>query len=214
MKPQTQSIGLVVVVALLMTCGIIAAQGQTKRVLFVPRGIGARDQLIEREAFRIITGLRDAGFTVEIATDSGQRYRGVKLAIDVDYKLNDVDISKYNAVVFACMAQGNFGEWHASEDEKGIVREAARRNILLAAQDGSIVILAEAGVLVGKKYAFLKDKSTYKVMAKTEYAGQGVIRDGQIITSSGCPLVPAEYGEENKDYTTMYIEEITKALQE
>ena len=44
------------------------------------------------------------------------------------------------------------------------------------------------------------------------YAGSGVVRDGNIITSGNCPYVPVEYGSKNIDGTSQLAAEFVKAL--
>jgi putative intracellular protease/amidase len=206
------TVRILAICGLLSFAGILFAQGNGKRVLFVPRGARASDYMIEKEAFVIINGMKDAGFTVEVATLSGTDIEGTKLKVNADLKISDVDVSKYDAIVLACMAQGPIGSWHSSEDERNLVRAAASKGILIAAQSSSIITLAEAGLLDGKKYGYYKNKSTYSALQKAEYAGVGVFRDGQIITSSSCPQVPVEINAKMKDLTVDYVQAITQAL--
>ena len=68
----------------------------------------------------------------------------------------------------------------------------------LAAQHRAVVLLAEAGVLKGKKYSYERDLKLDDAI----YGGQDVVEDGNIITATFCPYY------RSKDQTV----ELTKAL--
>jgi len=62
----------------------------------------------------------------------------------------------------------------------------------IAAQTGAVMILAKAGALNGKKYAFPNDNMTNPAMFPAfrlgNYSGNGVVQDSNIITSGVCPM--------------------------
>ncbi len=66
----------------------------------------------------------------------------------------------------------------------------------LAAQTLSVANFAKAGILVDKKYAFTinPDVNEYPDFKGGIYSGEGVIQDGDIITSGTCPWKTREYG--------------------
>jgi putative intracellular protease/amidase len=78
-----------------------------------------------------------------------------------------------------------------------IVQQAVAAGKPVTAQMGSVVILAHAGVLKGKKYTYPTDPtktSPGNPVADPKfndaiYSGNGVIQDGAIITSGVCPNI-------------------------
>jgi len=65
----------------------------------------------------------------------------------------------------------------------------------LAASHSSVIILAEAGVLASKRYAFRMDPQLrYSSFTGAIYGGTGVVQDGNIITCGACPQVAPTYG--------------------
>ena len=53
----------------------------------------------------------------------------------------------------------------------------------LAAQTSSVIILAKAGVLSGKKYAYVAEwAGEESIVDGAEYGGSGIVQDGKIIT--------------------------------
>jgi putative intracellular protease/amidase len=84
----------------------------------------------------------------------------------------------------------------------------------IAAQTGGVLILGEAGVLKGKKFAFEDEKdsnpSTYPILNDGIYSGRGVIKDGNIITSGTCPWMAKMTGHQDgtAELTRMLIDAI------
>lgn len=100
--------------------------------------------------------------------------------------------------------------WHASVEEISIVKEAVAQRKPIAAQRNAVIILAEAGLLVGKKCTFRSELQSDPSFVGAIYSGKGVIQDGNIITSSHCPSA-AEYLDEDdwtSELTKLFIEAI------
>ncbi len=59
----------------------------------------------------------------------------------------------------------------------------------IAAQTGSVIRVARAGVLAGKKYALAKGwkLEQYPELKNAVYSGDGIVQDGKVITSGICP---------------------------
>ena len=92
-----------------------------------------------------------------------------------------------------------------------LVKEAVSKGRPVAAQKGSIIILAEAGVLVGAKYSNWEDHTRVLGSFKGAiYSGDGVKKDGNIVTSAYCPNAAKYYGEEDgtPELTKLFIEAI------
>ena len=79
-----------------------------------------------------------------------------------------------------------------------IVKQAITQGKPVAAAHGSVIILAEAGVLAGKRYSFHKDPLAFSQQddrfTGAIYGGREVVQDGNIITCGICPLVSADQG--------------------
>ena len=86
----------------------------------------------------------------------------------------------------------------------------------MAAQTLSIAVFAKAGILVDKKYAFTidPDVNEYPDFEGGIYSGEGVIRDGNIITSGTCPWKAREYGlpDCTRKLTELFIEAISENI--
>lgn len=65
------------------------------------------------------------------------------------------------------------------------------------------MILAEAGVLAGKRYSYQMEPSLDPRFKEAIYSGTGVVQDGKIITSSYCP---------GRSLTTDQTVELTQTL--
>jgi putative intracellular protease/amidase len=100
-----------------------------------------------------------------------------------------------------------------------IVKQAVAKGKPVAAQVGSVYILAEAGVLKGKRYAFVHDpfnpQPPHKKDSRFEgaiYSGPGVVQDGNIITSGRCPNIEARTGlpDNTPELTQAFIAELRR----
>jgi putative intracellular protease/amidase len=98
-----------------------------------------------------------------------------------------------------------------SPEGSAIVKEAAAKGKPIAAQTGSVFQLWQAGVLKGKKYALGKGLGLPPLAGAT-YSGDGVVQDGNIITSGGCPYMAKTAGKEDgtSKLTEALIAELNK----
>jgi len=206
---------LVLALASLCFAQVVSAQ-QNGLVLLVPREQTlASDFMIEKELGVIATTLNQAGYGTEVATLSGRAIKGQRLSVPADLKIAEVDLSRYKAVVLACMAAGPVDAWHASMDEMELVRKAEGAGLLVAAQSSALITLAEAGLLDGRKFCYYLGPSLLNAsFSRGIHSGLGVVQDGNIICSSSCPYVPVEYGIKWKDYTPQFAAAIVSALAE
>jgi len=107
-----------------------------------------------------------------------------------DILINDVQVKDYDAVVF-------IGGWGCNEYVDNpiihkIAKQAVEQGKILAAIELAPNILANAGVLKGKKATASR---SYNLKERGAiYTGKNVERDGNIITSSG-PNAATEFGE-------------------
>ncbi len=124
-----------------------------------------------------------------IKTNTASCRKGLAVGVNggevkVNMTLDDVEVSKYDAIVFV----GGMGAIKDLNNEKSyrIIREA--ENIIVSAICIAPVILARAGVL--KKatvWTSNMDKSAKKILEEegVEYIDKNVVVDGNIITANG-----------------------------
>jgi len=193
-----------------------ASEHKPKVLLFIrsgscSQGISHDIELMLKEEVGVMTSmLEEAGFEVIVATASGEPIKTQTREFMPDLELADVKVNDYVGIIMPCMAKGGvWTGWHASPEEILLVKEAVAQGKPVAAQRGAIVILAEAGVLVGKKYTYDRDLQFFDSFAGAIYSGEGVIQDGNIMTSTNCPYM-AKYGYDDgtSELTKIFIETI------
>jgi putative intracellular protease/amidase len=137
--------------------------------------------------------LEKAGFKVVAATTDGMPIKGSVVTFTPDLKLSDVKVDDYVGVIIACMGSGE--PTPKPPIAVLIVKQAVTQGKPVAASHSSVTILAEAGVLAGKRYAFRMDASLrYSSFTGAIYGGTGLVQDGNIITCGLCPEAAASYG--------------------
>ena len=184
------------------------ALGQSARkVLMIPREGYSQDAdlMIKMEVGVMTVLLKNAGFEVDIATTSGYPCIGPTQKIEKILRLSQVNLNDYAGIIMPCMAVGMF----PGPPVAPLTMEAAKKCLAdgkpVAAAANSSIILAEAGLLKGKKYAFATDplkvterwKTTDPRFAGGIYSGPGVVQDGKIITSGACPQLEKVLGLQN-----------------
>ena len=201
--------------------GSTEAFGQSRgKVLMIPReGYSADlDLMMKMEVGVMAMLLKRAGFEVDIATTSGAAILGPTQNIEKVMRLADINLDNYAGIIMPCMAVGAFPGPPVSQETIAIVKKAVADGKPLASSTWSGIILAEAGVLKGKKYALprdpLKTDANFKLtdlrFEGAIYSGQGVIQDGKIITSGACPTMQKAYGMQDRtvELTQMFIKAI------
>ena len=190
-----------------------ASEHKPKVLLFIRKGICYDIELMLTQEVGVMTSmLEEAGFEVIVATASGEPIKTQTTKLIPDLELADIKVNDYVGIIMPCMAKGDmFLGWHASPEEILLVKEAVAQGKPVAAQRGAIVILAEAGALVGKKYTYYTEPSfLIDSFVGAIYSGEGVIRDGNIITSSNCPYAAKHHGYDDgtSELTKIFIETI------
>ena len=199
-----------------------SAETSAKVLIILKERHGSADiQFMESdEVILMKQTLEEVGFMVHIGSASGRtflRHRvtyegGVsmeKVTLESDYKLGEVNVDNYSGFLITCSSLGKntsydnkqepaFGEAYSKPEEVAFAKKIVDSGKPIAAQHKGVVLLAEAGVLKGKKYSYKRDLQVDDAI----YGGQDVVKDGNIMTSSFCSY----HGP--KDQTV----EITKAL--
>ncbi len=173
-----------------------------KVLVIVKENSSELELMLAKEVAVITDTLEQSGFEAVVASASGQPMVTAATTLTPDLKLKDVKVVDYAGIIIPCMMAPEVPKVAA------IVKEAVAEGKPVAAQFSSILILAEAGVLSGKKYAFITEEraAEHSTLKDAMYSGYGVVQDGKIITSAVCPLAAKRRGLQ--DGTT----KLTKAL--
>lgn len=183
----------------LILLGIIlfsCSKENPKVLLFIKHGKVNLNYMLTKEVGTMRQILEKSGYKVVIATGDGKVIKTDSVQLTPDVKLADVRINDYDGFLFPCMSNDTI--------EPGVlafVKNIVAKNKPIAAQLGSVLILAEAGTLKGKKFAFMDQKDEnagkYPVLKDGIFSGTGIVRDGNIITSGTCSMAAKIFGLED-----------------
>jgi putative intracellular protease/amidase len=133
---------------------------------------------------------------------------------------DEVKVEDYEGFIMPCMAVGIRPGPPVAPEAIAIVKQAIAEGKPVAAQLGSVAILAQAGVLKGKKYAFISDPLKPNRMQSpidrrfdgAIHSGSGIVQDGNIITSGICPGIGRVFGlpDGTPKLTQTFIAELKK----
>ena len=133
-----------------------------------------------------------AGINVTTASSKiGTATGKLGMKVKTDITLDQVKVGDYDAILFIG-GPGSYDYYNDPEAHR-IAREAVKENKLLGAICAAPGILANAGVLKGKKATMFEDTGVLKQFGAT-YTGKGVEIDGNIITATG-PQTAKAWGE-------------------
>ncbi|MCK5595105.1 DJ-1/PfpI family protein [bacterium] len=151
-----------------------------KKIVMIIASVNFRDEelSVPKSVFE------ESGATVHIASTSLEEARG-KLGIKIkpDMLIEDIRVENYDAIVFV----GGTGAecYFDSGIAHDIARETCSRNKLLCAICAGPVILANAGVLKGKKATAFPTFGMELERKGVIYTGEPVQVDGNIVTANG-----------------------------
>jgi putative intracellular protease/amidase len=213
---------IIVTILVSMAAWVALAHAEPKsKVLLIPREGSSRnlELMLTKEVGVMVTILEKAGFEVEVATVSAAPIASENVTLKPDLKLIDVKVADYVGFIMACMAVGIIPAPPQPPVAVAIVKQAAAQGKPIAAQFGAVQILAEAGILKGKRYAFMFDPLSPRLGPQKDprfvdaiYSGMDVVQDGNIITSGICPYVGASRGipDGTAELTQTLIAELKK----
>jgi putative intracellular protease/amidase len=211
-EKKMRKISIFVTVMLFLMAGVVSftaeVYGQSARkVLMVPReGYSADlDLMLKMEVGVMTILLKGAGFQVDVATTSGQSILGQTEKIEKVMRLSEIKLDDYVGIIMPCMAVGWYPGPPVGSEAIAIVKKAVSDGKPVAAGANASILLAEAGLLKEKKYAFFRDPlKTDANWNRTDlryeggiYSGDGVVQDGKIITSGVCPVLERGSGKQN-----------------
>ena len=151
------------------------------------------DNMLNKEVSVIKGMLEKAGFKPMAATNDGLPIKGSTVTFTPNLKLSNVKVDDYAGVIIACMGSGE--PTPKPPEAVLIVKQAISQGKPVAASHSSVIILADAGILAGKRYAFRIDAQLrYSSYTGAIYGGMGTVQDGNIITCGICPQVSESEG--------------------
>ena len=155
--------------------------------------IVASDQFRDEELLEPMDVLENAGVEVVVAskdTDMATGMLGAIVSVNLDY--SEIIVDDYDALVFI----GGTGANMFFNDEKAwsLANEAYSKNKLVGAICIAPSILANAGLLEGKKATSYPSEESNLANNGAQYTGERVTVDENIITGSG-PEAAREFGE-------------------
>jgi len=161
----------------------------SKKVVFIIAQEGFRDEELQKPKEL----LEDREFNVSVAAPKAEKAIG-KLGAEVEPDLSweQVSTQDFDAIVFV----GGPGMKQYLEDDKTITlaKEFAKANKIVAAICVAPSILANAGLLMGKKVTAFPTEEENIVNRGAEYSGMPVEVDGNIITAKD-PSAALDFGE-------------------
>jgi putative intracellular protease/amidase len=201
-----KKIAIFLALVILVVTGVISLESQVygqsagKVLMFLREGYSEDlDFMLKMEVGVMTILLKKAGFQVDVATSSGHPIVGPTEKIEKVMTLSAIKLDDYVGVIMPCMSIGNVP---VAPETFAVVKKVLADGKPVAAALGSVSILAEAGLLKGKKYALLDDplKRTRPDLRFVDaiYSGPGVVQDGKIITAGGCPAAEKLFGLQNR----------------
>jgi putative intracellular protease/amidase len=183
------------------------SQESSKVLLIIRDGSVELEFMLKEEVGVMKETLEAAGFKVDIATLTGEPISAGSVKLKPDLKLTDVSVMDYDGFILPCMATA--GDDVSPIPDEVIMLVKGVTNKPIAAQLGSIQILAKAGLLKDKKYASaIEFDDPY--FEGSVLTGTGVVKDGNIITSGVCPYMARQ--KEMKDGTQELANALVKAI--
>lgn len=160
-----------------------------KRILMLIAQHDFRDEEYEipKEVFA------QSGFEVKTASERrGEAKGSIDAIANVDFAFHEVNVHDYDAFVFV----GGTGISHYFHDEEllTLTREGFSEGKIIAAICYAPTILANAGILQGKRATAHDDQRTTLIQKGAQFTGISVEVDGNIITANG-PKAAYEFGE-------------------
>ena len=188
-----------------------AVAEEAPKVLMIVRD-GSRDLelMLTEEVGVMKERLEAAGYDVVVATESGEGMRAGSASMDSDLAIRDAEDTAFVGLALPCMAPAR--DMPVSAEVQELVKRFVDAGKPILAARGSVGLVAEAGGLDGKRYAYASevDLSERPEFAGGEFEGTGVVRDGNVSTSGVCPLA-AKGGagpDGTEEVTARYLESL------
>lgn len=131
--------------------------------------------------------LEEAGVSVTVAgLQSGEARGMLGMKTKPDILLDDVDIDDYDVLIVPG-GQGSVKYLWNNERVLSLVKEAYEKDKIVASICLSGAVLANAGILEGKKATVFPTSESVRILKDkgANYIDQGVVVDGKIVTAKG-----------------------------
>jgi putative intracellular protease/amidase len=170
----------------------------SKVLLYIEDNSFQLQYMLVHEVGRMSELLKQSGFEVKTASLTGEIFKTDSLTLKPDFKLSVVNVKDYAGFIMPCMATG---DTTVTAEEINFAKKIVKEGKPIAAQLGAVLILAKAGVLNGKKFAWADEQdeniNMFPAFRGGIYSGRGVVRDGLIITSGTCPMMAKMRGHKD-----------------
>jgi putative intracellular protease/amidase len=139
--------------------------------------------MLTKEVAVMMDMLEKAGYNVVVASPSGRPITGGAATLKPHMKLADVKVDDYAGFIFPCMAANEDSPVPAAVE---VAKMAAATGKPMAAQVVGATTLGAAGILKGKQIGWVEPPGDH--VPGAIYKGNGVVQDGNIVTSGSCPF--------------------------
>jgi 4-methyl-5(b-hydroxyethyl)-thiazole monophosphate biosynthesis len=201
-----------IILMLILVSFLFSFKKETPKVLlFIQDNSLDLGYMLTKEVSIMRDLLTQSGFEVVVATIAGVELKSDQIVVKPDIKLSQVNIKEFSGLILPCMAPA---DTMVTMEEKSFIRQLVNDGKPVAAQTSAVILLAKAGVLKGKKYAFPKNNmispEMFPELNNSIYNGNGVVQDQNIITSGICPMESKITGMKDgtSDLTNKLIEAI------
>ncbi|MEM7813723.1 MAG: DJ-1/PfpI family protein [Candidatus Aenigmatarchaeota archaeon] len=156
-------------------------------MVIAPKNFRDEELLEPKEVFEL------HGYDVAIASEKAETAKGkLGTEVDVDADLHDVDAADFVAIVF--VGGGGCAQYFDNAKALDLAKKAADQGKVVAAICIAPTILANAGVLKGKR-ATCYETARASIEAKgAKFVDEPVVVDGSIVTANG-PEAARAFGE-------------------
>jgi putative intracellular protease/amidase len=142
----------------------------TRQILMIAREVSEdMEFMIKNEVQPMLNQIREGGYSIIIATESGKELTAHAQRLVPDLRLDDVKIADYCGVIVPCMMVGYLKD-SVPKAAVELIKQAYEADLPIAAQNSN-ELLTPAGLTKAKKVAY----------------SAGVVVDGNLITSWNCP---------------------------
>lgn len=160
--------------------------GKSILMIIAPNNFRDEELLKPKEIFE------NSNARVTIASKGVTIARGMLGAtVDVDKDISEINVADYDAIIFV----GGTGASQYFDDStvQSIAKESYNQGKIVGAICIAPSILANAGILKGKKATAFSSEADNLRNKGAEYTGESVTQDGSIITGRG-PEAAVEFG--------------------
>lgn len=190
---------ILISLVLLMVLPLSSMAQNAKILLFVPEedpDYLVSDLTLKIEAGAMIDILEGAGYKVDVATPSGNPILLGMTSFQPDFKICEVSVDNYVGLILPSVRTRH--RESISSEAAEIVRQFAEQGKPIAAQAYGIAWLGDAGVLSGKKFAFVSASvNDFRLKSRLHDGilidNHRIVKDGNIITSGVCPDISRRF---------------------